>query len=779
MASLELMAILLPQPPNVSVFRGGDRAAGPLQRCRSSRGFTTPVDLMGLRGTSQPIVLVLLLCRLGVSCRADSCLFEKPPLSPDGASGASGPRNLSCYRVSGADYECSWQYDGSEDNVTHFLRCCFSGGRCCYFPAGHSRTVQFSEQAGVPVLSTVTFWVESRLSSWTMKSLEISLCLSEWSERPFTPVKFSPPLGDVRVSRTEGQLRLDWNITDEGPAEVQFRRRTPTANWTLGDCGPQDNSGLGVIEDIHDSISESCLCPSENMAQEFQIRRRRRLSSGAPGGPWSSWSASVCAPPEPFPQPEVKFLVEPLGRGGRRRLTMQGQSLQPAVPEGCEGVRPGAQARYLVRVHMLSCTCQLLSRKTVSLGKPLSLSGAAYDLVVLTRTRFGRSPYLTWHLPAQELTGMRTLNVSVEGNVTSLHWAAQAPDTTYCLEWQARGQGGNHTHCTLIAPGDGDPAGKVTHSWSSEPALDQEECYRITVFASKDPENPVLWYTLLSGYYFGGNASVAGTPNHVWVRNHSGNSVSVEWAPSRLSACPGVLTRYVVRCEAEDSEWVSEWLVPPTQTQVTLEGLRSGVVYKAQVRADTARLVGSWSRPQRFSFEVQISRLSIIFASLGSFASVLLVGGLGYIGLNRVAWHLCPPLPTPCASTAVEFPGSQGKQAWQWRSPEDFPEVLCPRETLVVEKARDADDRTEPPQAAPALALATARSWEAGSQVNGRPEAKGLGMGKDCPRGGLAHEELPLLLGDVTQGASAFGDLWWAPKTEEPAPSIRPSGPEH
>lgn len=28
----------------------------------------------------------------------------------------------------------------------------------------------------------------------------------------------------------------------------------------------------------------------------------------------------------------------------------------------------------------------------------------------------------------------------------------------------------------------------------------------------------------------------------------------------------------------------------------------------------------------------------------------------------RVAWHLCPPLPTPCASTAVEFPESQGKQ---------------------------------------------------------------------------------------------------------------------
>lgn len=46
----------------------------------------------------------------------------------------------------------------------------------------------------------------------------------------------------------------------------------------------------------------------------------------------------------------------------------------------------------------------------------------------------------------------------------------------------------------------------------------------------------------------------------------------------------------------------AEWLVPPTKTQVTLGGLRSRVMYKVQVRADTARLPGAWSHPQRFSF---------------------------------------------------------------------------------------------------------------------------------------------------------------------------------
>ncbi|XP_026633514.1 interleukin-12 receptor subunit beta-1, partial [Microtus ochrogaster] len=678
------------------------------------------VDLMGLPGTSLHFLIFLLFIQLGVSCR--DCCFERPPPYPDGDSGfLSGPRNLSCYRVSGAEYECSWQYDGAEDNVTHFLRCCFGGGRCCYFPAGKSRTVRFSEQAGVPVLSNVTFWVESRLNNWTMKSLEISLCLSHW-------IKFNHPLGNVKVSRSDGQLRLDWNVSDEVPAEVQFRRRTPTTNWTLGGCGPQNDSGLGMIGDIQDSSSDehepSCLCPSENAAQEFQIRRRRwQLSSGAPGGPWSNWSNSVCVPPEPLPQPEVKFLVEPLGQGGRRRLTMQKQSPQPAVPEGCLGVERGAHVMYLVDVNMLSCPCQHQPSKTVSLGETLSLSGAAYELAMVTKTRFGHSSNQKWHIPAQDLAETRTLNVSVEGNVTSMHWVAQAPDTTYCVERQEQGQDRNHTHCTLIAPPeDGDPARVVTHSWSSEPALDQGLCYRLTVFGSKNPENPVLWSTILSSYFFAGN----------------------------------------------------EWLVPPTKTEVTLQGLRSGVVYKVQVRADTAQLRGAWSRPQHFSFEVQISRLSIIFVSLGSFVSVLLLGGLGYVGLNRVAWHLCPPLPTPCASMAVEFPESQGKQAWQWRSPEDFPEVLCPRETLVVEVARDAGDGTGSPQAAPAPALHTAQSLEDRRQMPGRPEARGLGQ--HCPRGGLTHERLPLLLGGVTQGASTFGDLWWTQRTDEPGQSSRPVG---
>lgn len=79
--------------------------------------------------------------------------------------------------------------------------------------------------------------------------------------------------------------------------------------------------------------------------------------------------------------------------------------------------------------------------------------------VMITDMLLTPCPHVTLCL----LLETRTLNVSVEGNVTSMQWAARAPGTTYCLEWQSWGQDRNHTHCTLIAPEDEDPAkmGKV------------------------------------------------------------------------------------------------------------------------------------------------------------------------------------------------------------------------------------------------------------------------------------------------------------------------------
>lgn len=84
----------------------------------------------------------------------------------------------------------------------------------------------------------------------------------------------------------------------------------------------------------------------------------------------------------------------------------------------------------------------------------------------------------------------------------------------------------------------------------------------------------------------------------------------------------------------------------------------------------------------------------------------------------------------------------------------------------------DGGDGTESPQAAPERALDTRRPLEPERQVQALSEARRLGLAReDSPSSDLAHVTLPLLLGDVTQGASVFDDFWRTRKTVEPGPS--------
>ncbi|KAB1259461.1 Interleukin-12 receptor subunit beta-1 [Camelus dromedarius] len=547
-------------------------------------------------------------------------------LLPRQGGSASGPRDLTCYRTfSSAGYECSWEYEGPTTGVSHFLRCCLRPGRCCYFAAGSATKLQFSDQDGISVLYAVTLWVESRAANRTEKSPKVTLKL-------YSSVKYDPPLGDIKVSKSAGQLRMEWETpARQDGAEVQFRHRTPGSPWKL------------------------------------------------------------------LPQLDL--------------------------PEGCLGPDSGVEVTYHVHLHMLSCPCKAKATRILRLRKKLILSGAAYDLAVVARNRFGFSPNQTWHIPAYTHSEPGALNISDGANGTTMHWPARAQGMTYCIEWQPQGQDKSLVTCTLTAPQDGDPAGM---------------------------------------------ASGAGSPQHVLVKKLSQDSVSVGWTPSLLSTCPGVLTGYVVRYQDEDSSQVSELLVKPTETQVTLQGLRAGAAYTAQVRADTVRWQGVWSQPQRFSIEVQVSEfpdLSILLASLGSFVSILLLGVFGYLGLNRVIRHLCPPLPTPCASTAVEFSGSQGKQVWQWISLADFPEEVSPQEALVVnmswDKGEGADlnipeplkEKTELPLGAPELDLDLELPLEDRRQVQRCPKAGALGPGQqDGLEGSPAQVAgLSLLLRDLRQ----------------------------
>uniref|UniRef100_G1PNM6 Interleukin-12 receptor subunit beta-1 n=1 Tax=Myotis lucifugus TaxID=59463 RepID=G1PNM6_MYOLU len=711
-----------------------------------------------------PLLLLLLPRPCAEACGTSSrCRFQDPPYQNADSGSAAGPRALSCYRTFGACYECSWEYEGPAAGVSHFLRGCPVFVQPCPLYNLHGAQIQVGVMDEVSSTHMVRCWMS--LLSGPKKISKISLIVLQKTES----IKYDPPPEDIQVSRSAGQLHLQWETpTRQDGAEVQFRRRTPGSSWKLGDCGHQDDAGF-----------ESCLGPLErNWAQEFQLRRRQ-LGPGALQGPWSGWSSPLCVPPEPPPQPEVWLSVKPLGPDGRRPVTLRWQ-VEPTrlqLPEGCRGPESGAEVTYDLHLHMLSCPCKPQATKTLRLKRALSLSGAAYNLTVVSRNRFGPGPNQSWHVPAHTPPEPGPLNISAGAHGTTMSWPARTPGLTYCIEWQPQGQDESPANCNLTVPQDRDSSGTATLRWSrAAGALGQRACYRVTVSSSAQPRNPTSWSTVLSAYHFGGNASEAGSPQHVSVKVLSPDSVSVDWTPSLLSPCPGVLQTYVVQYRDEDSNQVTELPVNPTETQVTLVGLRAGTAYSVQVRADTATLRGAWSQPQRFRIDVQLpelSGLSIFLASLGSFLSVLLLGVLGYFSLNRALPHLCPPLPTPCASTAVEFPGGQGKQAWQWITPADFQkeEEESLKEALVVTmpcgKGEVADPhapsplrgQTELPWGTLEPALDAELCLEDRRQGQGHPEAGVLEpSGQGSLEGSSARAAgRSLLLGDQMQSLRSDG----------------------
>ncbi|XP_062035425.1 interleukin-12 receptor subunit beta-1 [Lepus europaeus] len=646
--------------------------------------------------------LVFLLA-LGPSaaCRSGGCCYEELPY-PDADTDSSGPRDLSCYRVPGAGYECTWRYAGPA-GAQHYLRSCLR--RCCYFAVGSSTRVQFSDQDGVRVLDAVSLWVETRVANCTERSARVTLRLHGW-------VRYDPPRGDPRLLRASGRLRMEWSAADPEPAELQFRRRTPGSPWEVGDCGPAAGRrlrpGLTALPP-----PESCECPLEAAAaQEVQVRRRR-LRSGAPDGPWSSWSDPVCVPPEELPKPAIWPSVEPLGPDGRRRLSLQGEPPPLELPAGCRGPAP---VSYVVRLRMLSCPCQPRAARTLRLDRRPLLSAAAYNLTLVAQHRLGTLPGQSWHIPADTRTGPQ--NVSVDAHGTTLRWAAGAPGTTYCIEWRPLPDS-SAAGCRLWA----ESAGTAVHSWSPGAGdLGQEQCYRVTVLASVRPQKPTAWSTVLATHVFGGNASRAGTPARVSLRTLGGGAVTVHWAPSVLGGCPGVLERYVVRLREDGGR---EWELPqdPALTELTLRGLPAGA-YTVQVRADTAWLRGAWTQPQRFRLAQPRPAPVPVLAALGGFLGVVVLGVLGLRGLSRASRLLCPPLPTPRASSAAQLPSALGQQTWLWSSPADFPEEVYPQQALVVEMARDESEGLELPGGDAEPTLDTRGRHEAG--VAGPPACRTL-----------------------------------------------------
>ncbi|XP_044541292.1 interleukin-12 receptor subunit beta-1 [Gracilinanus agilis] len=575
------------------------------------------------------LLVLAVLAEMGEACKDEECCFQKLP-SWEGGSGSvvETPRELCCYRIFPSGYECSWQYDGDPTDVTHFLWCCFRNGDCCYFEAGKANRVSFTDQAKVHTVENVTFSVESRVGNWTTTSPNITLVL-------YWAFKFDPPNEEMTVSKIQDQFLIKWEIPEgQNEAIVEYRYRTWNGTWEQGDCGAQENSDF-----------ENCsLQFKAPVAYEIQLRRHKRAS---PTSQWSDWSKSICIPAE---IPELNYTVGKLNNDGKRDLIFDWEPRQVRQPQNCM-----EEVSFSLVLQMLSCTCKPKSKKKMSLEKVIQISGAEYNVTIRTQGTLGPQLNRTFHIPADPNSGFiqdaEFLNISTsEDNMTMQWFSLERLVKSYCIEWYPHAANWTNAACALKSSRKEKDGRKVIYSRDKALGImDLLKCYRINIYASDQPKNPQSWVTVFSGHHFSGDVLKAG-PSNLTVKTRA-HEVSLEWNPSPISKCPGVLKNYVISC----------WNGKNNKT----------IFFKPEI---------SFSIGDETSHSFPFLPLA-----LGIFAAIIITAVSVYYVLKRVKSYLCPPLPNPSISKATKFLEEDWKPIRPWIGASETVEDVGTREPLIIE----------------------------------------------------------------------------------------------
>ncbi|XP_072457778.1 interleukin-12 receptor subunit beta-1 [Notamacropus eugenii] len=610
------------------------------------------------------LLLLAVLAQRGGACKNGECCFQELPFWERDSGSMEGPRELLCYRIFPKGFECSWKYDGDPTHVTHFLRCCLRNGNCCYLEAGTANQVWFTDQAKVPILQNVTFWVESRVGNRTAVSPKITLAL-------YGAFKFDPPSEEMTISKLYGQLLIKWKTPEkQEDAIAEYRYRTWNGTWEQGDCGTQMNSDF-----------ETCSLQLEALAAyEIQLRRHKRAS---PTGQWSDWSKSMCIPSEILQIPEVNYTVGKLDNNGKRDLILDWEPRQGKMPPNCT-----EKVNFRLVLRVLSCSCKPKFEKKMKLEKVIQVSGAEHDVIIQTQGTIGPQLTRTFHIPADLKSGFMQnaefLNISSSEDNVTMQWFLERKVKSYCIEWYPHLANWTDAICSLKSIRKEKNNRKVvTYSWNKDfGILDPGKCYRINIYASDKPQNAHSWVTVFSVHHFIGDAG----PRHFGVKRAVGHEVTLGWNPSPLSKCPGVLKKYVIYCWNETNNKTIFHVVNASALEYTIGNLSKDTFYTFQIRGDTATTSGAWSKPLRLKLADNAAHpFPFLLLCVMVFATIVLMAVTGYFVLRRVKSFLCPPLPNPSTSSATKFLAEDMKLVRPWIGSSDTVKDVGPRDLLIVE----------------------------------------------------------------------------------------------
>ncbi|XP_067417129.1 interleukin-12 receptor subunit beta-1 [Emydura macquarii macquarii] len=583
--------------------------------------------------------------------------------------GSADDADLLCYRkCNQCDFICTWRAEATAGNATYFLKFCYhSTSPCKEFKTGPS-THYSIRYRNVRVLPNLTAWVESHSGGRVGRTQNITLQLEN-------AIKLDPPPEKITFSKSNGALKLRlpkpeaWAVR-HGPLRREARyRRMKGTEWAQVACQTPDED---------DGKDKTVICNLEtNAAFEVQIRHKTSHWSSY----WSNWSKSIFVPEEILASPEVNYTVGRVGRNGQRNVTFYWQGAHEEQGD----------VTYRLAVHMLACPCTepeeeiVLGKNTTTLS--LALSAAAYHISMSASNAAGRGPRQTYRIPPGHDTEISFLNVSSAGTSVTVQWAAKTNGTFYCFEKQPQEEAQIHAERLQKQFFEND-------IYVDTGTVEPRRCYRIAVHGLGPEQH---WSTFGSTYYFATNstAEYASLDGPIHIQNITVNSAVLQWKPSPLSECPGLLKKYIICWTSEQDNHTTHNETNSSATLYTLKDLQPGSSYRVGIQAATADKNGSCSPQHQFKttkLDPNPAEWKLNLRFISIFLGIPVLAVFYQFSKQRAKKVLFPPLPHPMDSEALKFPADEMNQVKLRPGFLEPSEKISPTEALVTELSSDKEE---------------------------------------------------------------------------------------
>uniref|UniRef100_UPI00398F0E04 interleukin-12 receptor subunit beta-1-like isoform X2 n=1 Tax=Pristiophorus japonicus TaxID=55135 RepID=UPI00398F0E04 len=587
-----------------------------------------------------------------------------------------GPSRLRCYRrwsQNSASLQCHWTA-GKDLEQYRLCYCCDTCKKCMSFEVGNGSR-HMVPRDDLYLNKNLTFWVEATFGHKRLKSQKLFVV-------PMTAIKYKAPQDKkIKLVRSRGHLTLTWKKPEvkEIHNEIQYRRQS-FGSWNQTDCVSSESRPR-----------ETCKVSLES-SSAYQLRIRRMLN--LPGSTWSGWSETIFIPAEITQSLRLRwsFTDGPSQHcPGERHVQLR---WQPPTDPGVDVLSYNLTFQPALDKPSITKVLQ----NTSSYYTAISL--APYSVSIVAINRVGASVTETISIPPAPPQETPNLNITIINNRTLAASWAHRKVRSYCIVLELVVEStilSNTCQSRKLREIEKNTGRHLATGMFQKvfDGLEPLKRYRVTVHA-----NEGIVCESESGYTIGSSSvctqehAPTRGPSKVNVTNINKRSVQLEWEELFLDQCQGTLQEYLIfyRNTRNHSHTVT---VNSSTLSLTLINLNTSTLYTLAICGVTSTGQGAKTLRNFQTKDYDQSELTaiVVATSISIMVAVFIVASLCYLSIKRSKHIICPTIPDPVNSLAVQSMHSSVNTS-QWVTSSDDQDVT---DVLVVMVSVQSDSNIVSP----------------------------------------------------------------------------------